>query len=77
MEGICSQIDQLQGLTATLMEDQLSRVPAHGAGLASAGLWCLLSLPFECVASAGGWVVFQQDLEPFSRYAGSGHFWEI
>ena len=57
VEGICPPADQLQGLTATCMVDQLCRDPPHGAGATSAGLLCPLSSPLECVTCRGNWVV--------------------
>lgn len=57
MGGIYPQIDWLQGLASTTMEDQLFRGQPHGAGL-----WCLPSLALECVTYIGGWVVFQHGL---------------
>ena len=41
------------------------------------GLWCLLSLPLECITCRGGWVVLCHDLKLSTGYAGSGASWEI
>ena len=36
------------------------------------GLWCLLSLPLECVRCGCGWVVLRCGLKVSTWYAGSG-----
>ena len=72
MRGIYPQAKWLQGLAATTMGDQLWRGPPNGAALISAGLWCLLSPPLECVACGGGWVVLRCGLKLSTRCAGSG-----
>ena len=59
-----TQINQLQCLIVTTghqppttMDDQLCRGPFYRKGLSSAGLWCPLSLPLECVTGeVMGWL---------------------
>ena len=66
--------DWQQALAVTTMEDQqLFRASLHRAEFSSAKLWCLLSLPFECVTCGGGWVLVLQyglklALGPLRRY---------
>ena len=60
---IYPQADQLQGLAATTMEDQLCRGLPHRAGFTSIRLWFPLSATLECVACGGGWVVLQCGLD--------------
>ena len=62
----------LHALAMTTQED----LP-HRAELASVGLWCPLSLPLECVACGGGWVVLRHDLKLSTECAGSGASWEV
>ena len=59
------------------MENQPCRGLPHRAGLALAGLWCLLSPSLEYVTYGGGWVVLQHGLELCTRCNGSGASQEV
>ena len=77
MGGIDPQAYQLQGLAATTVEDLLCWCPAHRVGRTSAGPWCLLSVPLECVTCGGGWVVLRCGPKLSTGCTGSGASQEV
>ena len=58
--GVYPQASWLGELGAVTSKELLCRDQPFGAELASAGVWCLLSLPLECVACGGCLLVVLQ-----------------
>ena len=50
----------------TIVVDLLCKAQPHGAVFGSAGLWCVLSLPLQCVTYEGGWALLQHGLKLFT-----------